>query len=54
MEEFLDHITIGWPPLAGEGGNGWPPSLVATIRMRYTLLAHGHALGQKGRAEAAM
>ena len=30
MEEFLDHITIGWPPLAGEGGNGWPPSLVST------------------------
>jgi hypothetical protein len=42
LEEFLDHI-------GGQRGEGpsWPSSLPAAIRMRYTLLAHAHALGQQ-------
>ena len=41
MEEFLDYI----------GGDGWPSSLTAAIRMRYTLLANAHALGEQSRAK---
>jgi hypothetical protein len=55
MEEFLDHIGNGGGGgggAAGEGGRGgWPASLTAAIRMRYTLLAHAHELGERARAK---
>jgi hypothetical protein len=40
MEEFLDYIDEP----ASEAR--WPASLLATIRMRYTLIAHAHTMGK--------
>ncbi len=41
MEEFLDYIN---EPAAEPR---WPTSLLATIRMRYTLIAHAHTMGKR-------
>lgn len=52
MEEFLDHIDDGGGGGAsGEGRGGWPANLTAAIRMRYTLLAHAHELGERAKAK---
>ena len=37
LEEFLDHV----------GSGSWPQELCSAIGLRYTLLAHGHALAEK-------